>query len=111
LGVVVNAHKLHLFGGKSELKLKLTGITGVDGRLIAIETGTIEQEGHGSKLGHGARRATLGLVAGAVRGAAQGTGMMSKDDHARERYRAGMEMPEGMPLTFTLTAPATVRSR
>lgn len=116
LGRVVKAHKAPLIGGRSELTLTLTSLTGADGSVIPIETNDAEREGSHRGVVNTAKMAAgavVGAVTGALEGAAEGAGISSSfnSDEEASVFKASKKiviLPAGTELLFSTSSPRLI---
>ncbi len=116
LGRVVNARRAPLIGGRSNLTLTLTHITGAEDRLVPVNTSIVEERGSHLNVANTAKMATgavVGAVVGAVRGAGEGSGLSSslKDGDATNGFMATSRtvvLPAGTQFIFRLNAALTL---
>ena len=116
LGLIANAHKAPLLGGKADLSLTLTSITMPGGHVVTVATNNIEREGARSGMVNTAKMATgaaFGAVVGAVTGAAEGAGISSglnKEDPLNGflATKRTVVVPAGTEIMFSVARSLTV---
>jgi hypothetical protein len=116
LGRVVSARRAPLIGGRANLTLTLTHITGAEERLVPVNTSIVEEQGSHTNVVNTAKMATgavVGAVVGAVRGAGEGSGLSSslKNGDTTNGFMATnrtVVLPAGTQFIFRLNTALTL---
>ncbi len=117
-GRVVKVKRARL--GKSDLRMELTGITTSDGQRIRVQTSAWEEKSARRSIEDTPKRAAsaaIGVVVGALSGAARGAGFVSENEggtgggHVLTVSKRSVALPAGSRLTFRLAIPVTITER
>jgi len=111
-GEIIRAKKARLVGGKSDLRLTVTQITGADGQPVRVETDLWEQQGGTNVLTETPKMA-VGAVVGAVTGVARGAGFMNGNQagSAVAGHKKSVVLPIGSQLSFHLISAIAITER